>query len=279
METAREILGTARALGKVRPAGRVPVVKAGVRRWRWGMVSGVAAMVVAGAFAVGIILPRGNVSAAEALAQATTATAGYEGWVHTTVHDQKLDKEGRPADGNGFYEEDYVHSRDGVVCRVNRNGEKILSITVTNRKTQITERYTSGNGTPGTIERHRMAWGEDRMLNGVVFGSEESLRALIARQPAIKAATWQTTQVGGMERISRVFTSEPGNLKRLEVDVDTGTHLLQATRQWFADPDGPPECVTTTYRYGEEVRADVYALGAPRDARVVNHVEGAGTQR
>lgn len=275
METVREILGTARALGRVRPVGKVPALKVGARRWRWGVMSGVAAMVVAGVFAAGMMWPR--VSAAEELAQATTATAAWRGWVKITVKETGRAKS-LPDDVWYFNEV----TKASAMYHHDNDGELIVKY-VSPEKGTVAE-YE------GYFHRVTVYGAELRSPSGPPFylvDAEETLKQLSRNGEAGYALSKRQEGAADVYRIAppAVLDGADGKgggagrmgvLKEITVRVGRGDRRIERIGMDYVI-GGKAEGLEMVYAYVDAGPRDVFEAGAPRDAEVAV-VTGTTTQ-
>jgi hypothetical protein len=257
----RDILNSLAALKRLEPEStETRAVLTAVRRvWmrkrlvRWTIATGAAAaamgIVVGLAF---LTLSGRSASAATALNEAAQTSKAYQGWVHSTMADSS----------HKLREIIHFNIQTGLWASENRNGDK-REIIIYDPTAKTETRYSSTNNMVrigALYEEFAGQW--KQMIRQWPLTVAENA-ALI---PGTKV---KELKDGEFLRYELEFPKKVRGKERPEravIWVDRKTKLIQ---RGTVNLDGG-EAMTFTYTYGEPAVGDVYDLGVPRDAVVVD---------
>jgi hypothetical protein len=263
----RDILRSLRGLGELQPdaADTREVVRSAQRAVgrrtriaRW--VVGVSAAAAGVALVVGLAMlsvSGGTARAAEALADAARSSKGYKGWVHATMG------EGRPQWGVTHFNND-----SGMWATEVHDGDRV-EIQMYDRAARTETKYFSSDGVIriGTMhESFAERW--KAMI-------QDSPLTLAENMPSVPASKVKQSEDGGLMRYDIELPPEPASRPAkgsagekptsMTMWVDPKTKLIQRSK---STEDGQE--ITCKYAYGPPAIRDVYDLGVPRDAQVVD---------
>ncbi|HZZ43453.1 MAG TPA: hypothetical protein VFE58_10995 [Tepidisphaeraceae bacterium] len=265
MNEERDILRRVAELRDMKPTGEATerVVAVAKRQHmrrrivRWAMTSSVAAVVATGVgIGIGGLIDR-PATAAELLGQATQASREYHGWVHNRGI----------VPGKGEFIT-HTDTETGTWAEVHREGgEMTVHMYLPAKKEEI--RYDSKDG---VVRIGEISAELARQRKQIVDGMPWTVGEAVASIPGAKV---EEARDGEMEKYEiRLPKDDPKTAMalrrtaypdRVEIWTDSRTHLIRKASIFVDGKD-----VINEITYGDPAIHDVYELGVPRDAKVVN---------
>jgi len=248
---------------------------------RYSITTALAAAIVI-ATTVGIFsLTPGSARAADALAQATTASTTYRGWIHT-----RSETEGQPG-----YTIQHVNNQTGVFA-LEAHGPSAAAALLMSGNGLVSENTTSGpdglavqmwvpgerldvnyNSNDRTIRKGQVNEQFAVLWKAQMQNTPLTVNAQIAKGPDVRV---EQSKDGALDRYEitlppedpakpRDKNTQAANPEKVVMWADPATKLIQRGEMVSA---GETEKFTVTY--GPPDIKEIYDLGVPRDAKVID---------
>lgn len=243
------------ALPDQRAAKRSPRKRMIMRIMKFGGVSGVAAAILVAVVLWSMSHTVAEISAAEALKQATSATSGYVGWIH-------VESVGKPSDLESSF---HVNPRDNTVAMVtNFNGNKEIEylsaakdeyLRYDVKTNTITRNVNNAKGTKAIADTAKRQF----MPDGLIDDLGKHARLAVTRSKDGELARFDIANEGSRD----IRFAVP---QKLIVLVDPRTSLTQEIRTIYREDSS----LTMKFTYGKPAIESIYDLGVPKDAKIVD---------
>ena len=222
------------------------------------MRTSIAAAIVVAAVTALVNLSHDRVSAAELLKEVTRANDSYKGWLHIKITSE------HPIPSMPVLMTVYFNTADGTEAQVGRH-EGILHVkmSVPARKEQFWY--------DGKLNQVRIVALPDEVVERMRRIQPQAAAALIdslIRAERSDALEVQRTRKDGLDRFEIRFKdpSQAGGFKGATIWVDPDTRLIRKIQLEIEEAGE----VTYAYTYGPPAIKDIYDLGVPRDAKVID---------